>query len=147
VVTELDHEMSEFVNLDEIFEDTIHNRDQEAEETANPLTKEGTPTTAFRRSSKNIKPPRGYSPSLFYILLIDDSEPDTYDKALKVENLTKWELAMKDEMDSLMTNQTWELTELPTGKKALHNKWVCKIKGEHDGSTCYKARLVVKGFQ
>jgi hypothetical protein len=54
---------------------------------------------------------------------------------------------MKDEMDSLMTNQTWKLTELPTGKKALHNKWVCKIKGEHDGSTCYKARLVVKGFQ
>ncbi|RVW85457.1 Retrovirus-related Pol polyprotein from transposon TNT 1-94 [Vitis vinifera] len=30
---------------------------------------------------------------------------------------------MKDEMDSLLGNQTWELTELPVGKKALHNKW------------------------
>ena len=29
---------------------------------------------------------------------------------------------MKDEMDSLFGNQTWELTELLKGKKALHNK-------------------------
>ncbi|RVW94870.1 Retrovirus-related Pol polyprotein from transposon TNT 1-94 [Vitis vinifera] len=54
---------------------------------------------------------------------------------------------MKDEMDSLLGNQTWELTELLVGKKALHNKWVYKIKNEHDGSKRYKARLVVKGFQ
>ena len=33
------------------------------------------------------------------------------------------------------------------GKKALHNKWVYRIKNEHDSSKCYKAKLVVKGFQ
>ena len=54
---------------------------------------------------------------------------------------------MKDQMDSLLGNQTWELTELPVGKKALHNKWVYRIKNKHDGNKCYKARLVVKGFQ
>ena len=54
---------------------------------------------------------------------------------------------MKDEMDSLLGNQTWELTELLIGKKALYNKWVYRIKNEHDGNKCYKARLVVKGFQ
>ena len=54
---------------------------------------------------------------------------------------------MKDEMDSLLGNQTWELTELLVGKKALHNKWVYRIKNEHDGSKRYKTRLVVKGFQ
>ena len=54
---------------------------------------------------------------------------------------------MKDEMESLASNQTWELAELPEGKKALHNKWVYRIKEEHDGSKRYKARLVVKGFQ
>ena len=54
---------------------------------------------------------------------------------------------MKDEMNSLLGNQTWKLTELPVGKKALHNKWVYRIKNEHDGSKHYKARLVVKGFQ
>ena len=29
---------------------------------------------------------------------------------------------MKDEMDSLSSNQTLELAKLPKGKKALHNK-------------------------
>ena len=29
----------------------------------------------------------------------------------------------------------------------MHNKWVYRIKNEHDGSKRYKARLVVKGFQ
>ena len=53
---------------------------------------------------------------------------------------------MKDEMDSLLGNQTWELTKLSVGKKALHNKWVYKIKNEHDDSKRYKARLVVIGF-
>ena len=54
---------------------------------------------------------------------------------------------MKDEMDSLLSNQTWELAKLPEGKKALQNKWVYRIKEEHDGSKRYKARLVVKGFE
>ena len=54
---------------------------------------------------------------------------------------------MKDEMDSLLGNQTWELTELLVGKKALHNKQVYIIKNEHDGSKRYKASLVVKRFQ
>ena len=49
-------------------------------------------------------------------------------------------------MDFLLGNQTWELTELPIGKKALHNKWVYRIKNEYDDSKHYKARLVVKGF-
>ena len=50
-------------------------------------------------------------------------------------------------MDFLLGNQTQELTELPVGKKALHNKWVYRIKNEHDGSKRYNARLVVKEFQ
>ena len=79
--------------------------------------------------------------------MIDGGEPECYDEALQDENSSKWELAMKDEMDSLLENQTWELTELPEGKKALHNKWVYRIKNEHDGSKRYKSRLVVKGFQ
>ena len=54
---------------------------------------------------------------------------------------------MKDEMDSLLGNQTWELTELPVWKKALHNKWIYRIKNKHDSSKRYKAKLVVNGFQ
>ena len=53
---------------------------------------------------------------------------------------------MKEEMDSLLKNQTWSLVELPKGKTALTNKWVYSIKEEGDGRQRYKARLVVKGF-
>lgn len=66
---------------------------------------------------------------MFYILLTDGGEPETYNEASQDENSSKWELAMKDEMDSLMTNQTWELTELPAGKKALHKKIGVQNKG------------------
>ena len=82
-----------------------------------------------------------------YILLIDSGEPKSYKKALQDENSSKWELAMKDEMDSLLGNQTLDLVELPKGKKALHNKWVYQLKNEHNDSKWYKARLVVKGFE
>jgi hypothetical protein len=54
--------------------------------------------------------------------LTNGGEPETFVEAMKVEDSIKWELAMKDEMDLLLTNQTWELTELPVSKKALHNK-------------------------
>ena len=79
--------------------------------------------------------------------MTNGGESECYDEALQDENSSKWKLVMKDKMDSLLGNQTWELTKLPIGKKALHNKWVYRIKNEHDGSKCYKVRLVVKGFQ
>jgi hypothetical protein len=43
-------------------------------------------------------------------------------------------------------NQTWDLVQLPIGKRALHNKWVYRLKDEVGGKKRYRARLVVKGF-
>ncbi|XP_020580274.1 uncharacterized protein LOC110024569 [Phalaenopsis equestris] len=40
-----------------------------------------------------------------------------------------------------------QFAELPSGKNALHNKWLYRVKPEHDDNKRYKARLVVKGFQ
>jgi hypothetical protein len=53
---------------------------------------------------------------------------------------------MKEEMDSLVNNQIWDLVQFPAGKRALHNKWVYKLKEEDGGKERYKDRLVVKGF-
>ena len=108
---------------------------------------QSTPVAEVRRSFRIIKPPQRYSPTLNYLLLTDGGKPECYEEALQDENSSKWELAMKYEMDSLLGNQTRELTKLPEGKKVLHNKWVYRIKNDHDGSIRYKARLVVKGFQ
>ena len=49
-------------------------------------------------------------------------------------------------MNSLHKNKTYELIELPKGKKALRNKWVFKLKKDSEKLVKYKARLVVKGF-
>jgi len=57
-------------------------------------------------------------------LLTDGGEPLSYEESLQDGNSSKWELAMKDDMSSLLKNKTWELTTLPEGKKALQNKWV-----------------------
>lgn len=53
---------------------------------------------------------------------------------------------MKEEMDSLLKNKTWDLVPLPEGKRAFPNKWVYRLKEEDEGKKRYKARLVVKGF-
>eukprot|EP01018_Ginkgo_biloba_P007424 Gb_19564 [translate_table: standard] len=53
---------------------------------------------------------------------------------------------MKEEMDSLVQNQTWDLVRLPVGKGALQNKWVYRLKEEDGGKKRYKAKLIVKGF-
>nr|GFB44173.1 putative retrovirus-related Pol polyprotein from transposon TNT 1-94 [Tanacetum cinerariifolium] len=92
-------------------------------------------------------PPERYSPSINYILLIENGEPECYLEAMRLKDSLQWELAMKDEMKSFEKNKTWLLTKLPSGKKALQNKWVFRVKDEHDDTKRYKARLVVKGFQ
>lgn len=60
---------------------------------------------------------------------------------------TEWRSAMQKEMDSLRSNDVWELVPLPEGRKAIGSKWVFKVKQKPDGSVeRYKARLVAQGF-
>ena len=63
-----------------------------------------------------------------------------------MEDSIKWEQDIDDDMRSLEKNDTWVLTELPAGKRALQNKWMFRIKTEPDGKRRFKARLVVKGY-
>ena len=53
---------------------------------------------------------------------------------------------MLEEMDSLQKNDTYELVELPKGKKVSKNKWVFKLKKDGSKLVKYKARFIVKGF-
>ena len=54
---------------------------------------------------------------------------------------------MKNELDALSKNHTWDLVTLPPGKSVVGCKWIYKIKTRSDGSIKrYKARLVAKGF-
>ncbi|KAL6418587.1 hypothetical protein ACFW04_011989 [Cataglyphis niger] len=54
---------------------------------------------------------------------------------------------MKEEMNSLKKNKTWEIVNLSKKAKALENKWIYRFKKKTDGLIDkYKARLVIKGF-
>jgi len=71
-------------------------------------------------------------------------EPKSVDEALTEKC---WREAMMTEMNSIESNGTWQLSELPKGHKAIGLKWVFKIKKDPDGNIIkHKARLVAKGY-
>ena len=124
-------------------------------------------TPPLRRSNRSIKPPAwlkdyaqadvqyplfspsdfshlsdAYVASLFNVLA--QPEPSTYEQAQGDPN---WEEAMRKEIAALEANDTWEITDLPPGKKAIGSKWCYKIKFNPNGTIeKYKARFVVRGF-
>ena len=83
-----------------------------------------------------------------YVLLTNEDEPECYEEAMEDEQKEKWQNAMQDEIDSLHENYSYDLVELPKGKRALRNKLVYKLKNREDGSSPrHKVRIVVKWFQ
>ena len=105
-VTKIDQNKSKFANLDELTKSIVQKMGEEDKENVNLQVDQSTLVAEVRRSSRNIRPPQRYLPTLNYLLLTNGGEPEYYDEALQAENSSKWELAMKDEMDSLLGNQT-----------------------------------------
>nr|GEU36285.1 ribonuclease H-like domain-containing protein [Tanacetum cinerariifolium] len=71
-------------------------------------------------------------------------KPKSFEEAAKHQ---PWINARNSKMDALYRNNTWDLVELPKGRKAIGSKWVWKIKYKSDGVIeRYNARLVAKGF-
>lgn len=82
------------------------------------------------------------------ILLMVEDDPKTYKEAMLSRDSAFWKEAVNDEMDSLLSNNTWCIVDLPPGSKAIGCKWVFRRKYNTDGSIqTFKARLVAKGFR
>ncbi|GJY68902.1 zinc finger, CCHC-type containing protein [Tanacetum coccineum] len=75
-------------------------------------------------------------------------DPRMFDEAMQSRDVAFWKEAINDEMDSIMENNTWILSNLPLGCKPLGCKWIFKRKMKVDGTIdkC-KARLVIQGFR
>ncbi|CAI7805306.1 unnamed protein product [Closterium sp. NIES-53] len=72
----------------------------------------------------------------------------TLKEALESCDAEEWKKVMESELKSIEENGTWELVELPEGRKAITSKWLFKIKSDVDGKIeRYKSRLVAKGYQ
>ena len=75
---------------------------------------------------------------------------DSIQVTTQVEDALKsreWTEAMDEEMRALQKNNTWEVVELPKGKKPVRCRWIFTFKYKADRSLDrYKARLVAKGY-
>ena len=74
-------------------------------------------------------------------------EPKTIQKALSNPTSKEWIKAMEKELNSMKSNQVWDLVDLLPGRETIGNKWVINIKCKANGIIDrYKARLVAKGY-
>jgi hypothetical protein len=121
-----------------------------------------TPTTALRRSTRVCKPvgewwrTGGASANTALANAASSGSaapaslivvPQTVQQALASPQAEQWKQAMDEEMQSLLGNNTYELTPLPYGRKAIPCKWVFALKTDASGNVVrFKARLVAKGF-
>jgi hypothetical protein len=54
---------------------------------------------------------------------------------------------VREELKAIVDTETWELLDLPVGRKAIGLKWVFKVNKNEAGVVVrHIARLVVKGY-
>ena len=94
---------------------------------------------------RNKQQPDRYSHGLA-MASSEPEDPSTVDEARSSPEKVKWEKAMEREMESLHSNDVWELVEPPSNRKIVGSKWIFKRKVDANGIVeCYKVRLVAQG--
>ena len=100
-------------------------------DTPQDSTHEMSSTQVPRRSGRIIRPPIrfiGLGETYKAISEEADSDPYTYEEAMKDINAHHWVKAMKSKSDSMYSNQVWDLVKTPNGIKSIGCKWVYKRK-------------------
>ena len=82
------------------------------------MTASDAPETSCRKSTREKRISTRYSHDE-YILLTNMGEPEGYNEVMLDTHRDRRVEAMEDKMKSLHENGTYELVELPKGKKAL----------------------------
>ena len=91
-----------------------------------------------RRSTRERRPSTKY-PTSEYTMITKEGEPESFQEVQSHKDKQSWLKAMHEEMNSLNKNKTYNLVELPKGKRVLRNKWVFKLKKDGDKLVKYKA--------
>lgn len=74
------------------------------------------------------------------------AERKAFGEALEAPDKEEWIKGLKEEMNSLQSNATWEARQLPPGRKAIGSKWGLRPKKRASGDMVrHKARLAAKG--
>ena len=130
-------------------EDPNHLREsgQSTAPTARNLGNDG---NAIRRSERSRRPTdraQNAARRVNYTVEGQCQTPKTYSAAMLSPEKRHWQAAIKDELTSLLINETWELVDRPSLKNVITSKWVFKVKYLPSGQIDkYKARVVARGF-
>ena len=144
------------IELNEISHEQQNDQEKNDVPGKEPMSIDNNVTTQEpRRSSRVSRPTQRYGylhENMQELFIHGDTDhtddPTTYEEAISDIDSSKWLEAMKSEMDSMYTNQVWELVEPPEGIVPIGNKWVYKRKIGSDGKVeTFKARLVAKGYR
>jgi hypothetical protein len=84
------------------------------------------------KKSKRLRTEKSFGDD-FIVYLVDDT-PTTIAEAFASPDADDWKEAVQNEMDLVLLNGTWELTDRPYGCKPLGCKWVSKKKLKPDGT-------------
>lgn len=96
--------------------------------------------------SEFIKQLKEYAEDAMEIAMPTLAGPASYKAAIKSLEANNWLKAMSAEIEELKRQKTWNIAQLPPGRKAIPGRWVLAIKETPDGPI-YKARWVAKGFR
>nr|KAJ0204255.1 hypothetical protein LSAT_V11C500244250 [Lactuca sativa] len=121
----------------EFFEDKFSKDDENSNNTKSistsdetlpppPIEEKPMRSTRSRIDEKSDK--RGH----FSINLDDD--PKIFTKAMTSSYAPLWKKSKNDEMDSIMSNGTWVLADLPKGRRPIGSRWIFKRKYHPNGS-------------
>jgi hypothetical protein len=81
------------------------------------------------------------------IVYLVNNTPTSIAEAFASPDADDWKVVVQSDIDSILSNGTWEFTKRPYGCKLVGCKWVLKNKLRSDGNiNKYKARLVTKGY-
>ena len=140
-------EMNEHVierSMDETRNDVV------VSDTPQDITYEMTSTQKPRRSGRIVRPLVrfiGLGETYEAILEKAESDPYTYEEAMKDIDAYHWVKVMKSELDSMYSNQVWDLIKALNDIKLVGCKWVYKRKKGIDGKVeTFKVRLVAKWY-
>ncbi|KAH9699128.1 hypothetical protein KPL71_024224 [Citrus sinensis] len=160
--TEIDQGGKIEVELSKDYEDEIQPEVVEAESQDAEVTKGEVPQAtdlqqyqlARDREKRHTRPPARYAYADMVacaLMSAEDvaiEEPNSYREAMNSKNSRNWIKAIREEMDSLVRNQTWILVPNLGNRKIVSCKWIFKknegILGVEDSR--YKARLVARGL-
>jgi len=79
--------------------------------------------------------------------VVEDRLPKNFKDAMKCDDAEHWKEAINEEINSLISNDVWDVVDRPKFDNIVGTKWVFGEKRDSDGEIeRFKARLVAQGF-